>query len=91
MCLVSLVVDIKLNTLKFKSFTASGTHIFVYGSLILLHVPLHLLALLLKGYNTGSLLLTLRISGLSLHSLLAFEIKLNRDAVAKLDKNNDSM
>ena len=27
-CLVSLFLDIKLNTLTFKSFTTSGTHIF---------------------------------------------------------------
>ena len=43
MCLVSLVLDIRLNTLTFKSFIASGTHIFAYGSLILLQLPLHLL------------------------------------------------
>ena len=29
-----LVLDIRLNTLKFKSFTASGAHMFAYGSLI---------------------------------------------------------
>ena len=28
MCLVLLVLDIKLNTLRLKSFTTSGTHIF---------------------------------------------------------------
>ena len=49
MCRVSLVLDIKLNTLKFKSFTTSGTHIFAYGSLILLQLPLNLLILILKG------------------------------------------
>ena len=37
MCLVSLILEIKLNTLTFKSFTVSGTQIFAYGSLMLLH------------------------------------------------------
>ena len=49
MCLVSLVLDIRLNTLTFKSFTASATHIYTHGSLILLQLPLHLLVLILKG------------------------------------------
>ena len=49
MCLVSLVLDIRLNTLTSKFFTTSGTHIFAYGSLILLQLPLHLLVLILKG------------------------------------------
>ena len=49
LCLVSLVLDIRLNTLTFKSFTTSGTHIFAYESLILLQLPLHLLVLILKG------------------------------------------
>ena len=49
MVFVSLVVDIRLNNLTFKSFTTSGTHIFAYGSPILLQLPLHLLALILKG------------------------------------------
>ena len=48
MCLVSLFLDIRLNTLTFKFFPTSGTHIFVYGSLILLQLPLQLLALILK-------------------------------------------
>ena len=46
---VSLVLDIRLNTLTFKSFTTSGTQILAYGSLILLQLPLHLLVLTLKG------------------------------------------
>ena len=48
-CLVSLVLDIKLNTLTFTSFITSGTHIFDNGLLILLQLPLHLLLLILKG------------------------------------------
>ena len=48
-CLVSLVLDITLNTLTFKFFTTSGTHNFAYGLLILLQLPLHLLVLILKG------------------------------------------
>ena len=47
--LVSLVLDIRLNTLTFKVFIMSGTHIFAYGLLILLQLPLHLLILILKG------------------------------------------
>ena len=47
-CLVSLVLDIKLNTLTFEFFTTSGTQIFAYVSLILLQLPLHLLVLTLK-------------------------------------------
>ena len=45
---VSLVLDIKLNTLTFKSFTPLGAHIFLQRSLILLQMPLHLLVLMLK-------------------------------------------
>ena len=47
--LVSIVNAIKLNTLAFKFFTVSGTQILVYGSLILLQLPLHLFILTLKG------------------------------------------
>ena len=47
--LVSLVLEIRLNTLTFKFFIISGTQIFAYGSLILLQLPLHLLILILKG------------------------------------------
>ena len=49
MCLVSLVLDIRLNTVTFKSFPVSGTQIFAYGLLILLQLPLHLFILILKG------------------------------------------
>ena len=41
-CLASLVLGIRLNTLTFKSFTVSGTQVFAYGSLMLLQLPLHL-------------------------------------------------
>ena len=63
----SLVLDIRLNTLIFKFLNNTN---FAYGSLILLELQLHLLVLILKGYNTDSSLLTLIISGLTLHSLL---------------------
>ena len=64
-CLVSLVFDIKFNTLTFKVFAVSGTHNFAYGSLILLQLPLHLFGLILKGKkNASSSLLTLTISDL---------------------------
>ena len=56
---------------------------FAYGSLILLQLPLHLLVLTLKRQNTGSLLLTLTIRGLTLHSLLVIEIQLNAAALNK--------
>ena len=36
LCLVSLVLDIRLKALTFASFATSGTHIFAYGSLMLL-------------------------------------------------------
>ena len=49
MCLVSLVLEIRLNTLTFKSFIVSGTQIFAYGLLMLLQSPLHLFILILKG------------------------------------------
>ena len=49
MCLVSLVPDIRLNTLTFKSFTVSGTPMFAYVLLMLLQLPLHLFILMLKG------------------------------------------
>ena len=88
MCIVSLVLDIRLNTLTFKFFTTSGTHIFAYGSLILLQLQLHLLVLILKRWKTGSLLLTLTISGLTLHIWLVIEIHLSGVAANKftLDK-----
>ena len=41
-CLVSLVLDIRLNTLTFIFLTTLGTHNFSCGSLILLQLPLHL-------------------------------------------------
>ena len=37
----------------------------------------------------GSLLLTLKISGLTLHALLFIEIQLNEVVLTKFDKNND--
>ena len=49
MCLVSLVLDIRLNTLTFESFTVSGTQIFAYGLLMLLQLLLHLFISILKG------------------------------------------
>ena len=49
MCLVSLVLDIKLNTLTFKFLITSGTHNFAYGLLLLLQLPLHLLVFNTKG------------------------------------------
>ena len=61
MCLVSLNFDIRLSTLTFKFFITSGIHIFTYESLILLQLPLSLLVLMLKGKNTGPVLLTLTI------------------------------
>ena len=48
MCLVSVVLEIRLNTLTFKSFTIPGTQIFAYGLLMLLQLPLHLFTLILK-------------------------------------------
>ena len=48
-CLVSLVNDIRLNTLTFKFLTTSGAQIPAYGSSILLQLPLHLFVLMLKG------------------------------------------
>ena len=49
MDLVSLVLDIRLNTVRFKFFTISGIQIFEHGSLLLLQLPLHLFILILKG------------------------------------------
>ena len=48
-CLVSLVLDIRLNTLTFKFFITSGTQILACGSLILFQLPQHLFYLTLKG------------------------------------------
>ena len=67
MRLVSLVPDTRLNTLTFKVFATLGTHNFGSGLLILLQLPLHLLALTLKGKNTGSSSLTSTIFGLVSH------------------------
>ena len=76
MCLISLVFDIRLNTLRLI-FLTSGTHNFANGSLILLQLPLHLLVLILKRKNTGSSLLTVTISSLILHSWLFIETQFN--------------
>ena len=46
-CLVSLVLDIRLNTLTFVSLTTSGTHNLAYGPLKLLQLPLHVFILIL--------------------------------------------
>ena len=59
-------------------------------------MPLHLLVLMLKGWNIGLLLLTLIISGLALHGWLLIETQLNGIAfkevvLIKFDKNNDPM
>ena len=49
MCLVTLVLDIRLNILTFKFLTISGSHSFACGFMILLQLLLHLLILILKG------------------------------------------
>ena len=49
MCLVSLILDIKLNTLTFMFLMISGTPNLAYESLIPLQLPPHLLTLILKG------------------------------------------
>ena len=90
MCLISLVLDIRLDTLTFKSFTVSGIQIFAYELLMLLQLPLYLLILILKGYNIGLLLLISAILGLNLHSRFFNEIQLNGVAHTKLDKHKDA-
>ena len=54
---------------------------------MLLQLPLHLFLLKLKEKNTGSLVLALTISGLTLHSWLFIEIQLNEFMPLKVDKN----
>ena len=68
MCFVSLVLDIRLNTLSIIFLTTSGTHNFANESLILLQLLLHLLVLILQRNYTVSSILTLTISALTLHS-----------------------
>ena len=46
-CLVSLIVGIRLNTLTFIFLITSGMHSLAYASLILLQFPLHLFTLIL--------------------------------------------
>ena len=46
-CLVSLVLDIRLNTLTFMFLKVSGTHNLAYGSLIVIQLPLHLFIVIL--------------------------------------------
>ena len=89
MCLFSLVLDIRLNVLTFKLLTISGTHNFTYGLLILLQLPSHLLASILKGKNTVSSLLTLTICGLTLHSYLFSEIQIKIFTLFKVDKKGN--
>ena len=45
--------------------------------------------LILEGENTGSLLLTLILSGLALGAWLIIEIQLNGVVLTKLDKNGN--
>ena len=47
--LVSLILDIRLNTLTFMFLIISGTHNLAYGSLILPQLPPHLFTLILQG------------------------------------------
>ena len=49
MCLVSLVLYIRLNTLTFIFLTTSETHKFECGSFILLQLPQYLFTLILQG------------------------------------------
>ena len=46
-CLVSLILEIRLNTLTFTFLITSGTHNLAYGSLIVLQLPLHLFIVIL--------------------------------------------
>ena len=57
MCLVSLFSDIKLKILRLIFLATSATHNSVYGSLILLQIPLYLLVSILKGKDAVSSLL----------------------------------
>ena len=68
--------------------TTLGRHSFAYGSLILLQLLLHLLILILKGRNTGSLLLALTICGLTLHSWLFTEMHYNEFTLGKIQPKN---
>ena len=72
MCLVSLVLDMRLNILTFKFLTTPGTYgLYAYGLSILLKLPPHLLVyriLIPKGKRVDSSLFTLTICGLTLHS-----------------------
>ena len=47
MCLVSSVLDNRLNTFTFMFLIWSGTYILAYGLLIVLQLPLHLFTLIL--------------------------------------------
>ena len=89
MLLVSLALKRKLNTLWSKFFTTSGTHIFAYGSLIILQLPLHLLVLILTEQNVGSSLLPLRIYDLILHSSLFIEAHFQGVALSVITLKND--
>ena len=46
-CLVSLVLDIRLNTLTFVFLMVSGTQTLAYGLLIVLQLPFHLFIVML--------------------------------------------
>ena len=87
MFLASILLDIRLNTLAFNFLRRLGTHSFAYGLLILLQLPLHLFVLILKGKKRDSLLLTLTICGLTLHSLLFLEMQRNQYTQVKVNKN----
>ena len=91
-CLVSLVVDIRLNTLKFKFLATSKIHNLSYGLLIFLQLLLHFLVLILKGKNTCLFLLKLTTCGISLHFWLFIgiqlsEVALNKFMVVKVNEN----
>ena len=48
-CLVSLIIENKFNTLTFRLLTTSKAHNFAHRSLRLLQLPLHLFTKILQG------------------------------------------
>ena len=85
-CLVSLVLDIRLNTLTFTFLTILGTQ-FCMRIIDTVATTAAFDCFNTKGKKVDYLLVILTICGLILHSLLFIEIQLNKFTLVKVVKN----
>ena len=89
--LVSLVLDIRSNTLTFKLFYNIRNTNFCIRIVNIITSTTTFTRFNTNGKNTGSFLLTLTTCGFVLHSRLFIEIQLNELALAEPDKKANPM